>query len=55
LEAYEQAELDVQGRSDVEVVLPSADSLKTINHTHSSYFRTHESFERFLPAGVLRV
>jgi hypothetical protein len=54
LEAYEQAEHDTRNRSDVEVVLLSSDSLETIKHTHSSYFQTHESFERFLPAGVLR-
>jgi hypothetical protein len=53
LAAYEQAEQDAQDRSDVEVVLLSADSLETIKRTHSSYFKTHESFERFLPAGVL--
>ncbi len=54
LDAYEQAERDVRGRSDVEVVLLSSDSLETIKRTHSSYFNTHESFEALLPAGVLR-
>jgi hypothetical protein len=53
LEAYEQAERDTRDRSDVEVVLLSADSLDTIKRTHSSYFQTHGSFERLLPAGVL--
>ncbi|HEY5344341.1 MAG TPA: hypothetical protein VIJ66_11880 [Solirubrobacteraceae bacterium] len=53
LEAYEQAEQDARGRSDVEVVLLSADSLETIKRTHSSYFQTRESFERLLPAGIL--
>jgi hypothetical protein len=55
LEAYEQAEQDTRNRSDVEVVLLSSDSLETIKCTHSSYFQTHESFERLLPAGVLGV
>ncbi len=55
LEAYEQAEEDARGRSDVEVVLLSADSVETIKRTHSSYFQKHKSFERYLPAGVLRV
>lgn len=54
LAAYEQAEQDARDRSDVEVVLLSADSLATIKRTHSSYFQTHESFETLLPAGVLR-
>jgi hypothetical protein len=53
LAAYEQAEQDARTRSDVEVVLLSADSLATIKRTHSSYFQTHESFEALLPAGVL--
>lgn len=55
LDAYDQAEQDARDRSDVEVVLLSADSLETIKRTHSSYFQTHESFERLLPAGILRV
>jgi hypothetical protein len=54
LEAYEQAEQEVRDRSDVEVVLLSADSLETIKRTHSSYFTPRESFEALLPAGVLR-
>ena len=41
LNAYDQAEQDAQDRSDVEVVLLSADSLETIKRTHSSYFNTH--------------
>lgn len=53
LDAYSQAEQDARDRSDLEVVLLSADSLETIKSTHSSYFQTHESFERLLPAGVL--
>ena len=51
LEAYEQAEEDARGCSDVEVVLLSSDSLETIKRTHSSYFQTHGPFERFLPHG----
>jgi hypothetical protein len=54
LEAYAQAEQDIRGRSDVEVVLLGSDSLETIEHTHSSYFKTHGSFERLLPASVFR-
>jgi hypothetical protein len=53
LKAYDQAEQDAQDRSDVEVVLLSADSLETIKRTHSSYFPTRESFEALLPVGVL--
>jgi hypothetical protein len=55
LDAYDQAEQDAQDRSDVEVVLLSADSLETIKRTHSSYFNTSDSFERLLPAGVLQI
>ncbi len=54
LEAYEQAEQDAHDRSNVEVVLLSADSLETIKRTHSSYFNKPESFEALLPAGLLR-
>ena len=53
LAAYEQAEQDTRDRTDVEVVLLSADSLATIKRTHSSYFQANGSFERLLPAGVL--
>ena len=53
-EAYEQVEQETRDRSDLDVVLLSADSLETIKRTHSSYFETGESFERLLPAGVLR-
>lgn len=52
-EAYEQVEQEMGNRSDVDVVLLSADSLATIKRTHSSYFDTRESFEALLPAGVL--
>jgi hypothetical protein len=36
--AYQEAEKKVFGRHDLDVVLLSADSLKTIKRTHSSYF-----------------
>jgi hypothetical protein len=51
--AYEDAEEENRNRSDVDIVLLSADSLETIKRTHSSYFETEESFERLLPPGVL--
>jgi hypothetical protein len=54
LEAYQRAEWDAFDRSDVEVVLLGADSLETIKRTHSSYFHKAESFEAFLPVGLLR-
>lgn len=36
--AYEEAEREARGRSHLDVVLLSADSLETIKRTHSSYF-----------------
>jgi hypothetical protein len=50
LRAYDEAERDARGRSDVDVVLLSADSLATIKRTHSSYFKTTTSLEELLPA-----
>jgi hypothetical protein len=48
LAAYADAEQLYRGRDDVEVVLLGADSLETIQKTHSSYFSTREQgFERF--------
>jgi hypothetical protein len=35
---YQEAERQARGRSDLDVVLLSADSLDTIKRTHSSYF-----------------
>lgn len=46
--AYQEAERRVWGRSDIEVVLLSADSLETVKRTHSSYFDA--SLDELLPA-----
>lgn len=53
LREYAEKEEELRARDDVEVVLLSADSIDTIKRTHSSYFDTHESFERLLPPGIL--
>jgi hypothetical protein len=50
--AYKEVERETRERTDLDVVLLSADSLATIKHTHSSYFRPRGSFEALLPAGV---
>jgi len=52
LEAYSKAESKAEGNADLDIVLISADSLETIERTHSSYFET-ETFESLLPAGML--
>jgi hypothetical protein len=48
-DAYQEAEHQASGRSDLDVVLLSADSLETIKRTHSSYFEPR-SFDELLPA-----
>jgi hypothetical protein len=50
--AYDQVERETRDRSDLDIVLLSADSLATIKRTHSSYFHSRKSFEALLPAGV---
>ncbi len=52
LKAY-AAEEDFGNRETYDIVLIGADSLETIERTHSSYFHTEESFESLLPPGVL--
>jgi hypothetical protein len=47
--AYQEAEQAARGRSDLDVVLLSADSLDTIKRTHSSYFEP-KSLDELLPA-----
>lgn len=47
--AYQAAEQQARGRSDLDVVLLSADSLETIKSTHSSYFKLR-SLDELLPA-----
>lgn len=47
--AYEQAERQARGRSDLDVVLLSADSLQTVKRTHSSYFDS-KVLDELLPA-----
>jgi hypothetical protein len=51
--AYKEVERETRDRTDLDVVLLSADSLATIKRTHSSYFQSRKSFEALLPAGVL--
>jgi hypothetical protein len=51
-EAYQRAEQRVGRRTDLDVVLLSADSLDTIKRTHSSYFET-TSLDDLLPAWVV--
>lgn len=53
LDAYAQAEADFANRDAFDIVLLGADSIETIERTHSSYFHTEESFESLLPPGVL--
>jgi hypothetical protein len=53
LAAYAEAEEDVRGNGSLEIVLVGADSIETVERTHSSYFHTEETFESLLPAGVL--
>jgi hypothetical protein len=48
LTAYEQIEKENFGRDDLDIVLLGADSLATIEKTHSSYFKTVDGgFEQF--------
>lgn len=53
VEAYAEIEEEMHGREDLEIVLLGADSLETVQRTHSSYFATGETFEALLPEGVL--
>lgn len=53
LAAYAEAEEDVRGNDNLDIVLVGADSIETVERTHSSYFHTEETFESLLPAGVL--
>ena len=47
--AYQEAERESRGRSDLDVVLLGADSLETIKRTHSSYFEPRP-LDELLPA-----
>jgi hypothetical protein len=51
--AYAEIETEMLDRDDLDIVLVGADSLGTVKRTHSSYFRTEESFESLFPKGVL--
>lgn len=53
LTAYAKAEQDFENRDTYDIVLLGADSIETIERTHSSYFHTEETFESLLPPGVL--
>jgi hypothetical protein len=48
-DAYQEAERKARGRRDLDVVLLSADSLETIELTHSSYFEP-KSLDELLSA-----
>jgi hypothetical protein len=48
--AYQQAEQEARGNTALDVVLLSADSLDTIQHTHSSYFEPTSRLDDLLPA-----
>ncbi len=48
-QAYQEAEQRAGRRTDLDVVLLSADSLETIRRTHSSYFEL-KSLDDLLPA-----
>lgn len=43
--AYRAAEQEARGRPDLDVVLLSADSLQTIQRTHSGYFEPKSLLE----------
>jgi hypothetical protein len=53
LAAYANAEEDVRDDPNLDIVLVGADSIETVERTHSSYFHTEETFESLLPSGVL--
>lgn len=53
LAAYAKAEEDLRDDLNLEIVLMGADSIETVERTHSSYFHTEETFESLLPSGVL--
>jgi hypothetical protein len=53
LAAYAKAEEDFANRDTFDIVLLGADSIETIERTHSSYFHTEETFESLLPPGML--
>lgn len=52
LTAYSDAEKEFRERDDLDIVLVGADSIETVERTHSSYFET-ETFESLLPEGFL--
>ena len=53
LTAYAEAEQELRQTPNLEIVLVGADSIETVERTHSSYFHTEETFESLLPAGTL--
>jgi hypothetical protein len=53
LTAYAEVEGDVRDDPNLDIVLVGADSIETVERTHSSYFHTEETFESLLPSGVL--
>jgi hypothetical protein len=56
LAAYEHIEKENLGRDDLDIVLLGADSLTTIEKTHSSYFQTSvDGFEQFFRDRIANV
>lgn len=53
LASYADVEQQMRDRDDLDIVLVGADSIETVARTHSSYFRSEETFESLLPPGVL--
>ncbi len=53
LTAYAKAEQELRETPNLEIVLVGADSIETVERTHSSYFHTEDTFESLLPSGVL--
>ncbi len=53
LAEYAEAEQELRSEPNLDIVLVGADSIETVERTHSSYFHTEETFESLLPSGVL--
>ena len=52
--AYCDLEWETRADGNIDAVLLSADSLETVERTHSSYFGTRRRFEHLLPPGILQ-
>lgn len=47
-EAYQSAEQEYRGESNIEIVLIGADSLDTVHRTHGHYFGPQDRLARYL-------